>query len=514
MKQKLQNNCAWRAGALVVKLVFATYLLAQTQTPQVGGNPQSNVSPPDAQETADAARLIDAVNSGDTQGAVEILQTYGITGRTLQTITANLGKTPAILELEEPFLKTSMGVLARTDQLLKTNPQPHLTAAIAARGYQRPVWIPRPPEKRLLSSYDDDLLQCPQPPIFVVNQKLNDPCFIRFFKLYDRFADNVHSVVLNDAPLSNARLHSPGYAPASRQLNAFFQLIKARKPEAFVWLTIVKQDNRSDESWLKALTFRPDGLRILNLNQFHSPFAQTRQRYRALLGADRPMVVGNFHGYSAALKQQGDRLTTALREDDSQAAAAAAGQLEGIGAAGPDLAELETYLQLLGYRGLSANWLLLLATVNDTNAPAIDKSDLPDPRLGSLDSYSDQKDYAQVLTIATELISDSVPGDLDWTAGKLYQGIAWLSQSPPKTAQAIAVLDEVLAYNFTNRLGRDHYILGAVKWRLYAASLSDDKTKMQQLIQWVQDQPFPKGAQSALVRQFSSRLTPAQPSSK
>ena len=39
---------------------------------------QCAVSAPDAQETADSARLINAVNAGDSQTTLEILHAYGV----------------------------------------------------------------------------------------------------------------------------------------------------------------------------------------------------------------------------------------------------------------------------------------------------------------------------------------------------------------------------------------------------------------------------------------------------
>ena len=54
-----------------------------------------NVAPPDAAETADSARLIEAVNAGDKQSALEILHAYGVADGTVLAMAARLGKTPA-----------------------------------------------------------------------------------------------------------------------------------------------------------------------------------------------------------------------------------------------------------------------------------------------------------------------------------------------------------------------------------------------------------------------------------
>lgn len=516
MKFRLQN---WRrsVGFLTVSFACVTLLSAQTEVSQDDGDSpvtkttSSKVLPPDAQETIDASLLIDAVNAGDTITTVEILRKYGVAEDILQATASRLNLPSSQVELKEPFLKASLGALALTDKMLKTNVQNNLTAIINERGYERPIWIPRPPDKRTIPSYDADLTNCHQEPILFLDQKSNDSCFIRYFKLYDRYAERIHSVALNGARLNNSRIHSDAYIPVSRQLNALFKLIKARKPDAFVWLSVVKQDNHSDESWLKIMTFKPDGLQILNLSQFHSPFALTRQRYREILNTDQPMMVSDFLGYSAAIKQGGTNLAVAIRNKNPETETTATGQLGGIGAAGPKLEDTEAYLQSLGYRGISVSWLLLMAQANATNALSVDRSNLPDERIGLLDLDFDKKNYAHMLSVAKELISSSAPGDINWTVGKLYQGIGLLKQTPPDRAQAVKTLDEVLNFNFTNRLGRNHYILGAVKWRIYAAAISNDKNKILELTQWVQTQPFLDKDKAVLLKQtaHSSSVSPA-----
>lgn len=507
----------WLAGLLAAGLICATYLLAQVQTTQNGvdtqpiGTAAVNLAQPNEKETADSALLIAAVNAGDTETALEILHAHGVAEDTVLAMATHLGRSPARVELKEPFLKASVGALAQMDRVVKTNVQVRLENAMVALGYERPVWMLRP-NTQAIASYDEELVQCPVPPIAVLDVKRNDPCFIRFFKWYDRYAENLHSVAVNGPALSNTHLDPTNYAQANSTLNALFQLIKARKPDAFVWLSVVKKDDRSDEQWLRAMTFQPDGLQISNLRQFHSPFAETRARYAAIVGADTPMMVSGFCGYTAALQEKRKRLSAAVRNKDPQARqtaeAEATMELGSIGAVvGQDLVREEADLQSLGYRGLSAHWLLLAALANSDKAAAIDKSDLLDPRAGLLETYYLGKDYARLSSLAAEMISNSAPGDMDWTVGKLYEGMVLLSQTPPRTSEASAVLDEVLAFDFKNRPGRDHYVIGAVKWRMYAASLSGDTKKAQELVQWVQNREFRKDLKSAFLKKYEGILT-------
>lgn len=509
----VMRNWKWLVGGLVAGLIGVTYLLAQIQTTTTGVDTQSvgttavNVSPPNEEETAAAALLIDAVNAGDTQTALEILHAYGVAEDTLLDMATRLGKSPVRVELKEPFLKASVAALAVVDPTTKE--QVRLQAATAV-GYERPVWIPRQLDTAPIASFDADLGQCPLAPIAVLNVKLDDPSFIRYFQWYDRYAESLHSVALNGADLSNAKLEVENYGQANRTLNALFQLIKARKPDAFVWLGVVKEDAKTDEPWLKAMTFKPDGLQISNLRQFHSPFAETHRRYVEIVGADMPMMVAGFYGHKDALQEKGDLLFAALNNKNPKARQAAEAkakaELGNIGTAvGQDLARMEADLQSLGYQGLSVHWLLHAALANSGKATRIDKSDLIDPRAGLLETYYLAKDYDSVYSLAAEMITNSVPGDITWAVAKLYQGMELLSRTPPKTSEGNAVLDEVLAFDFKKKLGRDHYILCAVKWRMYAASLSGDKGKARELAQWAQNQEFRKDLKSDFSQKFKKK---------
>jgi len=512
----------WLAGFVAAGLICATYLTAQNQTAPAGVDTQSvkaasvKTPPPNEKETADAALLIKAVNAGDAKTTLEILDAYGVADDTILDMADRLGKTPAHVELEEPFLKASVAVLSLKDSA--TNVQARLQTA-AAQGYERPVWMATKLEAKRIAHHDAELVQCPVAPIAVLNVKLDDPSFIRFFLWYDRYADFLHSVVLNGDKLSNVKLDAGSYDQANLTLNALFRLIKARKPDAFVWLDVVKEDNRTDEEWLKTLTFKPDGLQISNLRQFHSPFAETRRRYVEIVGTNMPMMIEGFYGYTAALQEKGNLLSAARTNGNPQARQTGkAGAMAGLGnigaAVGGNLAREEADLQSLGYRGLSVQSLLLSSLANSSKLARIDKSDLPDPRAGSLETCFLNKDYVSVSSLAAGMISNSAPGDMDWTVGKLYTGMALLSQTPPRTSQAIAVLDEVLAFDFKGKPGRDHYVLGAVKWRIYAASLSGDTRKPRELVKRVQNQDFRGDLKSAFLKKHEDILTQQATSSE
>lgn len=204
------------------------------------------------------------------------------------------------------------------------------------------------------------------PPVGVLDTVVNDAQAIQFFRWYDRYAEQLHSVALNWEHLSNHELKSD-FSAANQTMSALFKLIKARKPDAFVWVGVVKQDDRTDEQWLRALDFQPDGLLVWNLRQFHSPFEDAYARLTAIVAPATPLVVAGFYGYKQPLQQSGRQLSEAKRIESSAergaAKRAAMQQLEAMGEAiGVEtLPRLEEKLRAIGFQGLAPHWLLVQA---------------------------------------------------------------------------------------------------------------------------------------------------------
>lgn len=368
MKQKLQRWWPWLATATVIGLLCATYLFSQIgssgggTTGPVQSQPGVNATLAAAQQEAtDAARLLQALSAGDNQTALEILRTYGVADDTVLAMARRLGQTPGRVPLQEPFLKAAVSLSLAGSA---SDVQARLQTA-GALGYGRPVWVARWLQTNWTARCDAELAQSPLPPIGALDVSLDDPNFIQFFLWYDRYAEQLHSVVLNWEKLNTHDVQGRS-ADVNQVLSGLYKLIKARKPDAFVWVSVVKQDSRTDEQWLRSLTFKPDGLFIANLRQFESPFDQTRRRYIALLGEDLPMVVSGFYGYRPQLQAAGKALSAARRlENSTQRQAAEAQALARIAAigkvVGSNLGREEQHLQTLGYRGLTVNWRLLEA---------------------------------------------------------------------------------------------------------------------------------------------------------
>src|SRR5690606_13362155 len=123
-------------------------------------------------------------------------------------------------------------------------------------GHGRPFWIARSLTGNWTPNDDAELRLSPEPAVGVLDTVVNDAPAIQFFRWYDRYAEQLHSVTLNWEHLSNHELKSD-FGAANQTMSALFKLIKARKPDAFVWVGVVKQDDRTDERWLRALDFQP-----------------------------------------------------------------------------------------------------------------------------------------------------------------------------------------------------------------------------------------------------------------
>jgi len=493
----MMQKSHWLAIPLMVGLITSTNLAAQ------------NPSVISAQEAGDSARLIEALNTGSVSNTLQILRAYGVSERTLARMAVAFGKPPARSELKEPFLKVSAEIPLGGN---KTNAQTRLESA-ASLGYRLPTWLARWQGTNWMARCDSELSLCPIPPVALLDLNLDDSAFLRHFLWYDRYAERLHSVVLNGDDLTNAKIE-PGYERANRSLNALYRLIKARKPDAFVWLEVVKQDSHSDERWLKAMTFTPDGLQISNLRQFHSPFAETRRRYVGIVGTNMPMMVAGFFGYKAALQEKGRLLSDSKRITNPTVRVAATteatAQIGGIGSlVGQDLAQAEVEVAALGYRGLSAHSLLIEALANqDKAAGVVDRSSIVDRRAGLLAAAFAEKDYDRVATLAKEMFDQSTPGHLNWVIARTYQAMLLLSQTPVKPAEAAQILDEVLAYDFRTRPEFHYQIVYAAQWRMHAAMLTGDRRKAEDTAQWVRDNPFRADVKSDFLKRHGNALKP------
>lgn len=336
-------------------------------------------------------QLLAALKTGDNATVISILRARGVSETTLAILSSNLGRPARRAALAETFLKANFPM----DRGLNTALEGRRAKA-ANLGFGRIYWRANTLETNWPVAADARIAACNVPPIGVLNVRLTDANLIELFKWYDRYAERLHSVVVNGDDLLNSQVKPDKYAAADDTLAGLFKLVKARKPEAFVWVAVERRDDATDVTWLKALSFRPDGLQVFNLTQFHSAFATTRANYLPVVGADTALMVAGFYGYKSELRTYGDafkkaerlqlqtetqlaalrvRAATSQTNLDStitatqaaldQKQAEVAQRLAGLGAAGRALRtnvqrEAEQ-LQTQGWRGLGLHWQVLQA---------------------------------------------------------------------------------------------------------------------------------------------------------
>lgn len=304
----------------------------------------------------ESALLVTAVNSGDYTTALEILRAHGITNGTLTAMAARLGRPTQRVALNEPFLKgweptkfhKASGEIQRR------------IAQASAVGYPRVLWAVESAAPNAMELLEAQQQQSIVPPIGAMDVRLPETNVIGFFLWYDRFAEQLHSVALNLSYVNN--LESRNQAQAYALLNALFQLVKSRKPDTFVWLAVRPTGDDTDLQWLETMRFGYDGLLVVgDLVDFLSDFEGTRERYVKCVGANVPMVVGEFAGFNYALRRAAkiggghgrDGMENLPAVDRRKARALEQATYAGVGkVVAPQLPRLEQRLQGMGYRGL------------------------------------------------------------------------------------------------------------------------------------------------------------------
>jgi hypothetical protein len=295
-------------------------------------------------EGNDSVAMVSAINAGNYATALEILHRYGIAESTLELMAARLGQTPRRVALAEPFLRgyLYMGDLGEGHKLYRR------VRDAAAINHPLPLWVADNLNMReWRARCDRELGRTLAAPIGVLNPRGPEQA-IRFFQWFDRYAENLHSVGLNWYRVNN--FDATDHAGAYRLLNALFQLVKARKPDAFAWLLVERTVDNSDLRWLEAMRFPYDGLLVGNLRDFTSAFESTRKRYLPLVGESTPMVLTGFYGYEQAL------VKAAEMKRGRRARLLAAGQV-----VAPQLDRQAQHVWALGYRGLVVDWRVVEA---------------------------------------------------------------------------------------------------------------------------------------------------------
>lgn len=312
-------------------------------------------------EAQASRQLVQTLNARDYVSALQILHVHGVTNTTLEAMAEQLVRGPRRQPLQEPFMK---GFL-----LIEEGGGGHRMVQrvwdAASIGYPQPVWVMEGIRRdfwreQAYKEWSRNLYA----PIGVMNPRSADEV-LRYFKWYNQYAERLHSVNLNWYRLNN--FDATNHAEAFAVLNALFQLVKARNPDAFVWLLVEPTVDNSDLRWLQTMRFGYDGLFVGNLRNFTSRFATARQRYVAVVGDSVPMVLTGFYGYEEPLVKAG-----LLRKGRARAMIEI-GQL-----LAPQLDRYAQKVAELGYRGLIVDWRVIEAVARAQGVPMLE-SKTPQP---------------------------------------------------------------------------------------------------------------------------------------
>ncbi len=300
--------------------------------------------------------LIEAMAGSRYTEAINLLSASGLSQETLTPMKSRLIQASSPGVLNDPFVRAAN--IGAPDGTTAEEFEERIRMA-TKHGYTNLFWEINRPGVDFPGRFDRELRLFPAPPIAVLNIGPTDPGFIPFFKWYDRYAERLHSVVINADKLDNYVFKTADeQRQANKALSGLYRLIKARTPAAFVWMRVVWADDRSDVSWLKTVTFEPDGLVLWNLPTFQSPFAEAQKRYRPLAGESTVFLAGEFYGFWSLIGS-----ATNLVESGRAIGASLDGFVQGLGRS--------------GYRGLAPNWMLFKALEEAQAGAAVAQGSAP-----------------------------------------------------------------------------------------------------------------------------------------
>ncbi len=122
----------------------------------------------------------------------------------------------------------------------------------------------------------------------------------------------------------------------------------------------------------------------------------------------------------------------------------------------------------------------------EDSAAGIGPGDVFDAKADLLHGYCLEKNYFEVLNLAGQWASISVPGGVTWLMAKTYRGAAFQSMMPENLNQAAEELDGVLQYGFSGKAENDHWVLAAASFRISVARQAGEFQKAIDTYRWVQ----------------------------
>ena len=290
-----------------------------------------------AESSRASLEIIQALEHQQYDEAAALLRAQGVSAAVTENVKSRLGQAPAPGQWKEPFVKAVL--IGPLRSMTPETAQIRMRQAAAA-GFDRVFWEIDAVTNGWEALYDAQLAGFQKPPIAVLNLKTNDAQFIDYFRWYERYASRLHSLVINADDLDNYVFKTEGQRrEANRVMGGLWQLIKALRPESFVWMRVVWDELNSDRDWIRSMSFKPDGFLVWNIPDFNDPYDKAREKYLKAAGRDVPMVLGAFYGlYPETTQDQNTPVWGRLIHDNLDA--------------------YQRQLTAAGYCGLAPDWRL------------------------------------------------------------------------------------------------------------------------------------------------------------
>jgi len=103
-----------------------------------------------------------------------------------------------------------------------------------------------------------------------------------------------------------------------------------------------------------------------------------------------------------------------------------------------------------------------------------------------LNSYHEERDFEKLASEVGVLLGDYEEGSLGWVMGRIYEGVVLACQTPPRSAEAGRLFEQVMSLGFRNKPSFDQWITCAAKWRVYLALADGNKAEAETVAAWVE----------------------------
>ena len=124
----------------------------------------------------------------------------------------------------------------------------------------------------------------------------------------------------------------------------------------------------------------------------------------------------------------------------------------------------------------------VLSRAGTNDGVTIEAQDILDQRGDLLYGYALEKDFVTLTNLTSAIITNAVPGDVNWVMARAHDAIVLANQNPPRPVEASAIFDELLAMGFTGKADRDRQLITAARWRVHLAIKGGDTANVQRVM--------------------------------